>query len=277
MNPAGSTGLPQAQQEGVHKDIIIAVMGRTGCGKSQFISRLNAKDCGNEFEHIYGIRPSFVWDVERGFKGNRIVILDTPGYGDNVFEDVSVFGRIKGWRRRFHQGKPLFGLIYIQDINEAPPTGRHTVLGLIQSLRGSLRGSTGEGNLSNVIVLTTKWDGLHGNLPRGDAREAHLHETSDFWKAMVAEGATVMRHDDTVESAERVIQTLFNQHIVGVPFGREMIRIQQELNKLVEAKRGSDAAFEGKLSEISKEMKETQERLARLESQSQDHQNQFEE
>ncbi|KAI2779396.1 hypothetical protein F4815DRAFT_500501 [Daldinia loculata] len=261
MNPVELAEFRQVQQERAQEDMIIAVMGRTGCGKSKFISRLNPKDCGSEFEHILDIKPSFILDVEHGIKGYRILMLDTPGHDDTVGEDVSALKHVEEWLRCSYPDKSLFGLIYMHDINEAP-IGRSSV-----EFFKRLRNITGEENMSKVTLLTTKWDSIHDDQPGGDAREAHLHETSDFWKGMIADGATVMRHDDTVGSAKRVVQKIFNKQIAGAPFGREIIRLRQELNELVEAKRESDAAFEGRLSGLAERIKESQERLTRLEGQ----------
>lgn len=79
---------------------------------------------------------------------------------------------------------------------------------------------TGGNSMENVLLLTTKWD-LGENILHGAEREKELRRKSKFWKHMVADGAQVMRHNGSRDSAQNIVR-----HLIRLK--PTVIRIQQQ-------------------------------------------------
>ncbi|TFK19340.1 kinase-like protein [Coprinopsis marcescibilis] len=148
------------------EDIIIAVMGATGTGKSTYINDLmgstvapvgNSIDsCTNEIQ-IYGCEH--LMDGSR-----RVFIVDTPGFDRTKVDDRTTLHTIATWlERTYRKQVTLSGILYFFDIGASRVT------------------STGRGNMSvfkdlcgaeafnNVIMLTIGWEDVE-NAP-GVTRE----------------------------------------------------------------------------------------------------------
>ncbi|KAI1458530.1 P-loop containing nucleoside triphosphate hydrolase protein [Annulohypoxylon moriforme] len=206
--------VPKNMQEDM---IIIAVMGKTGCGKSSFISKLAVHDYTGAVGHDLKSETHFIHEIECRVGGHRVLLIDTPGFNDTAGEDVIVLERIAKWLHASYNNKRfLSALIYMHDIGETR-VGRSSV----KSFK-LFRKITGQENMSNVVLLTTKWDDLGNDHNRGSEREAQLKMNADFWKGMIADGATFMRHDGTAKSAEKVTLSLVDKTLVILNMQRQM-------------------------------------------------------
>ncbi|KAI0893178.1 P-loop containing nucleoside triphosphate hydrolase protein [Annulohypoxylon nitens] len=234
---------PKNKQE----DIIIAVMGKTGCGKSSFISKLAVKDYTGAVGHDLNSEKHFIHEIECNVMGHRVLLIDTPGFDDTAGEDVIVLERIAKWlHNSYNDKKFLSALIYMHDIGEVR-VGHSSV----KSFK-LFRKITGQENMNNVVLLTTKWDGLGENRICGVERESQLKMNSDFWKGMIADGAAFMRHDGTTESAGNVTSSLLGKMPVvlnmqkqmaggsplhetdaGAYINEELIRYQRETEEII--------------------------------------------
>ncbi|KAI6117056.1 P-loop containing nucleoside triphosphate hydrolase protein, partial [Pisolithus croceorrhizus] len=78
------------------KDIIIALMGPTGTGKSSFVDSItndNREGVGHDL-------TSFTSDVKATklkFKEFSVVLLDTPGFNDTKKSDLDILNLISDW------------------------------------------------------------------------------------------------------------------------------------------------------------------------------------
>ncbi|KAI1090514.1 P-loop containing nucleoside triphosphate hydrolase protein [Rostrohypoxylon terebratum] len=209
----GETNSPKNKQE----DIIIAVMGKAGCGKSSFISKLAVEDYNGAVGHDLSSETHFIHEIECKVMGHRVLLIDTPGFDDTAGEDVIVLERIAKWlHTSYNDKKFLSALIYMHDIGESR-IGRSSV----KSFK-SFRKITGQENMNNVVLLTTKWDGLGKDQARGVERESQLKMNSDFWKGMIADGATLMRHDGTTESAGSITSSVLGKMPVVLNMQKQM-------------------------------------------------------
>lgn len=155
-------------------------------------------------------------EVECVVDGHQVIIVDTPGFDDTNLEDGTILERIADWLRiSYEGGMRLSGLVYLHDIQEVR-VGRSSVKNMIL-----FRRLTGKDSMENVVLLTSKWDAI-GNPSRGVEREKQLREESGFWKEMLADGARMMRHDGTQDSAQDIIRRL-----LGLP--PTIIRIQRQM------------------------------------------------
>ncbi|KAI1207425.1 P-loop containing nucleoside triphosphate hydrolase protein [Annulohypoxylon truncatum] len=210
----GATNTPKDMQEDI---IIIAVMGKTGCGKSSFISKLAVKDYTGAVGHDLKSETHFIHEIECRVKGRKVLLIDTPGFDDTAGEDVIVLERIAKWlHNSYNDKKFLSALIYMHDIGETR-VGRSSV----KSFK-LFRKITGQENMNNVVLLTTKWDDLGDDQVKGAERESQLKMNSDFWKGMIADGATFMRHDGTAESAEKATIGLLDKLPVVLSIQKQM-------------------------------------------------------
>ncbi|KAF9449509.1 kinase-like protein, partial [Macrolepiota fuliginosa MF-IS2] len=91
------TGIPTEKLRS--EDIIIAVMGPTGTGKSHFIDVLTRSQPGTRSGHKLGSHTGEVQcTILKGYEGNRsLVLVDTPGFDDTEKSDMEILDMISKW------------------------------------------------------------------------------------------------------------------------------------------------------------------------------------
>ncbi|KAF7353274.1 hypothetical protein MSAN_01515300 [Mycena sanguinolenta] len=172
-------------------DIIIAVMGCVGSGKSSFIKLLSgdpdvriADSLGSETSEVQGF--SFVDRTS----GRTVTLLDTPGFDDSCPEltDTDILKQIANYLcERYDTRRKLNGLIYVHRIPDSRFGGQS-----IRNLR-MFKELLGAETFKNVVILTTFWDSV--SEAQGQKREDELTKDSKFFKDLVAGGAHLMRHN----------------------------------------------------------------------------------
>lgn len=98
----------------------------------------------------------------------------------------------------------------------------------------------GDSTLNNVIILTNMWGEVSREI--GEARETELATQDIFFKPVLEKGARLLRHNNTVESAQAILR-----HLVGN--SPEALRIQHEL-----ADQGMNIAETAAGEELSREL-----------------------
>ncbi|KAH6639505.1 P-loop containing nucleoside triphosphate hydrolase protein [Boeremia exigua] len=199
-------------------DIIIAVMGITGCGKTSFINLFSDHQLrvGHELD-------SCTQDVEvvpcSFGDGLKIYLVDTPGFDDTERTDTEILLQISGWLSSAYTVKlKLSGIIYLHRIPDVRVGGSG-----VKNLR-MFRGLCGEDNLGSVVLATTMWDSIAHDLSIGEVRESKLKEDPNLWGKMIDQGSMVLRHDRGETSGMEILRYLIGR--------REKITlaIQKELN-----------------------------------------------
>ncbi|KJA16047.1 hypothetical protein HYPSUDRAFT_325670 [Hypholoma sublateritium FD-334 SS-4] len=185
------------------EDVVIAVMGATGSGKSSFINLLTGKTSvaiGDSLEsETADVEPiRFIESVT----GRRVTVVDTPGFDDSRqgVTDTDILTKIaKFLLSEYDADRKLTGLVYVQRISDARFSGQQgKTLRMFQKLCGA-------DTFKNVVVLTTFWDEVAPAV--GEKREEELR--SKFFKGVVDGGARFMRHDRTAASAGAVLSYVF--------------------------------------------------------------------
>lgn len=85
----------------------------------------------------------------------------------------------------------------------------------------------GEKALRNVVFVTNMWGGVDPQT--GDQREQDLSE--NFLKHMLDQGATMMRHDGSMQSAHNIILEVLRHRPRLLRIQRELVREHQELTE----------------------------------------------
>lgn len=183
------------------QDIIIAVMGITGAGKTTLISRCMGEDVGIG----HGLH-SYTQDVAiHSFcrHGRVIRLIDTPGFDDTSKADVNVLNNIAFWLSHAYRAEPkllLSGIIYLHPISETRMPGSATKnLEMMKLL-------CGDRGLSAIWLATTMWN--HVSEEIGVRREQELISTEQFWGSLIRHGSSVCRHQDSDASAFAIIDSI---------------------------------------------------------------------
>ncbi|KAM7207880.1 P-loop containing nucleoside triphosphate hydrolase protein [Naviculisporaceae sp. PSN 640] len=200
---------PTARCSRSSDDIIIAVMGKTGSGKSSFISSLAVRDYSHAIGHGLASKTQEVVEVECIVDGRRVVMVDTPGFDDTNMTDGTVLNLLVEWLScSYEAGARLSGIIFLQDILDTSRAAKSTIKNL--NLFNKL---TGNDSMTNVVIVTSKWDVLDNNpheIQRAVERERRFCEVHGLWKKMLEDGAKVMRHSCTRQSAREIVKTILS-------------------------------------------------------------------
>jgi hypothetical protein len=150
-------------------------------------------------------------------RGQRVLLVDTPGFDDTYDDDGAILESIAKWLRdTYKKDMLLSGLIYTHDISMnrfRKSAGKS--LQLFKKL-------TGRDNMNNVVLLTTMWDKEGLTQEVGEQREETLQSKAGFFKLMLLDGATLMQHNGTIDSAEEVVSRLLS----NIP---KAVAIQQQM------------------------------------------------
>ncbi|KIM49761.1 hypothetical protein M413DRAFT_21908 [Hebeloma cylindrosporum] len=183
-------------------DIIIAIMGPTGCGKSQIIDLLTGQPGRRAKDTLQSVTKDVTAFrvLNHETHGSHIVLVDTPGFDDVDRSDKEILEMISAWLVKTYKRKlVLAGVIYLHRISdlrmsEAP----HRNLRMFGELSGNK-------SAKKVVLATTMWDKVC-DIAEGEKRESALKEK--YWNVMLHHGAVVERFLNTPESAWAVINKL---------------------------------------------------------------------
>jgi hypothetical protein len=115
----------------------------------------------------------------------------------------------------------LAGIIYLHEISQTRMFGTS-----LKNLK-MFNKLCGDKALKNVILATTKWSDIDGDV--GRRREQQLSDT--YWKTMLAQGSQIARFVYTLESAWAIINLIICNNRIPVPalIQRELVDLQKTL------------------------------------------------
>ncbi|KAK1252202.1 hypothetical protein MKX08_003389 [Trichoderma sp. CBMAI-0020] len=218
--PGGTPPVPPETSAKIQKppalspdDVVIAVMGVTGAGKSTLIS-LFAKDA--RIGHGLQSCTSSVSIHAATIKGQKCQLVDTPGFDDTNRPDAEILREVANWLNISHENKiQLAGIIYLHRISDNRLGGA-----AMKNLRMFKR-LCGKDSLPCVVLATTMWN--KANLLVDEQREKELLDRSDFWADMVKQGSQVFRHDNGKKSATTIMEYILGKrHRVTLDIQKEM-------------------------------------------------------
>jgi hypothetical protein len=207
----GIRSLLKGTREG---DKIIAVIGPTGAGKSSFINFLSRNPVvigGGLNPRKQGGQVTFLWltiltdtnsisvhPCHHGEIGDYWLI-DTPGFDDDRRSDAEILNDLLAMLvTAHHQEIKLTGIIYMHRISDARygPTARRHLTAFQQLL--------GMRAMSQVTLVTTCWD--LETPSQAQIRAQQLE--NQFWRPMIQEGSTMVRHHNTRASALSIVRSI---------------------------------------------------------------------
>ncbi|KAG9664006.1 hypothetical protein KCU64_g969, partial [Aureobasidium melanogenum] len=198
-------------------DIIIALMGETGSGKSSFIHRITGSDSvkiGHGLESETKSVEAYTVSIDE----RVITLIDTPGFDDTIRSDVDVLREVSDWLAESYRSQRLLsGIIYLHPITSVRMSGSSHM-----SLR-VFTGLVGPDAFHNLMLVTSKWDQL-GDLAGGVQREAELCER--YWDFLIEKGSLTGRSYGDRQSALAIVR--------NIAFGRsasDMVSVPLALQK----------------------------------------------
>lgn len=142
----------------------------------------------------------------RRANGQRVFLIDTPGFDDMHNDNVQVLQKIATFLCTIYESDrvSLAGLIYVQRITDPRMSGSS-----LKSLR-IFEKLCGKKNFANVMIVTTMWDLLKTEEARENANERQimLEDTTEFFGHLVNGGAIMTKYDDTYDGALDVVETI---------------------------------------------------------------------
>lgn len=238
-------------------DIVIAVMGMTGVGKSTFISYFSDESVmiGHTLEactNKVAILPATLSD------GTKLFLADTPGFDDTYKSDTDILREVASWLAEAYKNKiKLTGIIYLHRILDVRLGGS-----AMKNLR-MFKALCGDDGLGSVVLATTRWSSV--SVEEGTNRERQLCENPKMWKVMIEKGSQVFRVEQDREEAagEEIIQYLINRRRpVTLDIQRDLVdkgmtldrtAAGQEVTAEIEKQR---LEYERKITELRSEMNE---------------------
>ncbi|KAF9032044.1 P-loop containing nucleoside triphosphate hydrolase protein [Panaeolus papilionaceus] len=263
---------------------IVLLLGPTGSGKSSFIEALAPKGSLQISSHLLeGCTQSIsIYVVENvtsvPYSGQRIYIVDVPGFGDTKISEMSIVVMIRKFMR--DMGITNIGrILYFTPINGVRlPGSQRRMLKTFQDM-------TGIETEGNIMIVTTMWDILSGESSMQRAQRNFEQLQDVVWKDYIQNGCLIVRFDNNVESAlcilddacRRLVQKIFpmelSSSIRETAFGVDLynnlqIRIQnlqiQRANirsELEVATLGPDSQL---VTVLASQLEETEKILARF-------------
>ncbi|KAF8545540.1 hypothetical protein OG21DRAFT_257751, partial [Imleria badia] len=168
--------------------MMIAVIGATGVGKSQFIRTLTGDNSVVVGDITSDVNPVRCFHSE---SGKEVIFLDTPGFGQFTITgrtDSDILATIVDWLKVMsEQGITFAGILYLHQISDNRVTNVSTMkLKTLQEVYG-------KDSLPNVIFVTTMWE--WENKVFAEKRQAQLGR--ELGASKITLGAQVARFGNT--------------------------------------------------------------------------------
>ncbi|KDQ08778.1 hypothetical protein BOTBODRAFT_37636 [Botryobasidium botryosum FD-172 SS1] len=243
-------------------------MGPTGAGKTTLVNKLSNAN----FKVGYGLESEtqHIQTAQCHINGQQVLLIDTPGFDDTDKSDTDILNLIATHlANSYRAGCRLTGILYLHRITD------NRVGGVSYKNMKIFEKLCGDSAMASVILCTTMW----GQVPEhvGAQREREL--AANFWRNMIAKGATMRRVLDSQESATQIVSSLVSlrrpvtlavqseivdqgKSVLDTAAGRDLNREKEEARLRMEAE------IERARQEAQRQMEEEQRRIqAQLEQQ----------
>ncbi|KAI8719933.1 hypothetical protein NCS52_00775600 [Fusarium sp. LHS14.1] len=205
------------------RNVFILVLGRTGSGKSTFISRCTGKDATVG----HGLHScKIILGNER-----RVYLVDTPGFNDTNRPDIDTLRILATYlSASYVNGVRIHGIVFLHPISDNRMSGA-----AVRNIR-MIKAVCGFSSYENLAITTTMWpeETSYVEAKSLEDRENDMMTNDRYFGDLVAEGATVFRHGQTdcrdpskrLASAQDVTNHLVARLERRAP---EVLRLQREM------------------------------------------------
>ncbi|PVF93976.1 hypothetical protein CPB86DRAFT_678761, partial [Serendipita vermifera] len=229
------------------------VMGLTGAGKSTIMNLLS----GSDFAVGRRLR-SCTHDVqlteEFKFEGQTVVLIDTPGFDDTIRSEQEILIDVTNFLTlTYREGILLSGILYLHRITD------NRAGGVAVRNFSMFRKLCGTETLKNVIITTTMWQ--KEDRETALEREEELKDDPNFFKCAIEAGASLKRHDRTLQSAQALLRDLVKNDPKALRAQRQVVDERKELDQtdvgieLAKEQRKIVEQYERKMRELETTMK----------------------
>jgi hypothetical protein len=183
-----------------------------------------------------------------------VTLIDTPGFDDTDRTDADILKLIADYLVGTYQNNVLLtGLILLQ------PISGNRVQGSERRRTRLFEKVCGSDAYKNIVIATTMWNCVESE-QIGQARMTERMRETIFWGAMVDQGAQVIKHDNTLESARNIIKMLINKQRVPLQMQEELV---QNGGRIGDTSAGQqlDAELGEKSAELTRQLEELEKDL----------------
>ncbi|OAL48587.1 P-loop containing nucleoside triphosphate hydrolase protein [Pyrenochaeta sp. DS3sAY3a] len=233
-------------------DVLIAVIGVTGAGKTTFVSKATGRkdlEIGSDLSSC----TQEVQIAETVIGGRRVILIDTPGFDDSDRTEADILRLIANYLAEMYQdGKRLNGVILLQ------PISINRIMGSEWKRTRLFERVCGPDAYGNIVIATTMWSDIKDTAVGLKRMKERMQEDS-LWGPMVKKGACVVKHDNSPSSAREIVEILVNKSKVTLQMQEELVnnggRIgQTSAGKQLNADlREACARYEREIEELRKE------------------------
>ena len=200
-----------------------------------------------------------------------MALVDAPGFDDTSKSDAEILQMIAAFLEttcvhtggswfsilaelldltRYEEGSKLAGVIYIHRIsdNRFSRAARRNFK-MFHELCGYVA-------LKNVVLVTNMWGGVPRDI--GEAREKEL--SSEYFKLVLDNGARMVRHHNTVQSAHDIIRSIVGNCPIVLRIQRELVDEQKDIVNTTAGK-AINREFNKQIRRHQAELKEVREEM----------------
>ncbi|KAH6682599.1 P-loop containing nucleoside triphosphate hydrolase protein [Halenospora varia] len=227
----------------------IAFVGPTGVGKTSLLNLCAGQTAGT-VGHDWKSCTQEVQRYECEVEGSMCVLLDSPGFNDTFQSDEETLIKLARYLEiTYRRDQKLTALFYLIDITQSRMTGS-----ALQNL-DLFRKLCGRDCLENVIFVTTKWD--EAKKSKAEKNEQELR--NEFLHEMISLGACVARHDNTPESAAKLLNSVLSLSPTVTRIQKELVDEDKKLQDTDAGREISQKNLE-RIEQLEKKCKEMEKR-----------------
>jgi len=148
--------------------------------------------------------------------GRRVTLVDTPGFDDSTISDTDILKMIAlHLSMTYQQGFKVSGIIYMHRISD------FKMGGISRRNFNMFRKLCGDETLRNVLIVTNMWGAVDREL--AETRERELATDERLFKPVLEKGARMVRHYNTIETAQNIIYMMILNHPMALKIQRELV------------------------------------------------------
>ena len=256
-------------------DIVVAVMGVTGTGKSSFIRLVtgdNKIKVGKRLrsgpfisrnhalnrlrtDHAHTIETNAISTYRLSYEGSNFVLVDTPGFDDTDAADESVLETITTWLTdTYREGKKLNGILYLHRIIDP------RMQGTAQRNFSVFRRLCGPAFVKQIILGTTFWNALNPGQEGGAIGKRRLGELvakEGYWGPMILGGSEAVMIPDDICGARQILLKFARMHPSVLQVQDEVVNQNLDPSTTSALKELSDQPLELEEAAIEREKRMT--------------------